>query len=267
MVFSQRSSPVFNCVDKNSLGDMPIFENDQNYFNLYLDSFTKNWKKHNHFFKKELNVVSESFYSASLKASNKLSNLFNDIMKNDKDDFFIDGSYLIGDFVYLIHFETKKGSDELEMAFYMFHKKGMPIAFYIESYNDNTLNAWVSNRFEGNFENNAESIKAWIMNYVSTVFVISMFKKYAEVETKLIEGNSKVKYSSNKFINDFKLPITYLDSRWFTNIVKSDGFSVSGHFRLQPKKKDNEWTKELIWINEFEKTGYISNAKTNKYEK
>ena len=23
------------------------------------------------------------------------------------------------------------------------------------------------------------------------------------------------------------------------------------HFRLQPKKKDGEWTKELIWINEF----------------
>jgi hypothetical protein len=36
---------------------------------------------------------------------------------------------------------------------------------------------------------------------------------------------------------------------------------VSGHFRLQPKKSNGEWTKELIWIDEFGKTGYTSNAK------
>jgi hypothetical protein len=137
----------------------------------------------------------------------------------------------------------------------------MPIAFYIESYRTNTLNAWVSNKFDGHFENNAESIKGWIMNYVSTVFAISMFKKYADVETKVIDGQSKLKDNKDKFINDLKLPITYLDSKWFTNIVRSDGFMVSGHFRLQPKKSNGEWTKELIWIEEFEKTGYTSNAK------
>lgn len=263
MIFSERNSPVFNCVDKNSLGEMPIFEHDQSYFNLYLDSFTENWKYYNQYFKQELNVVSEPFYNASTKASEKLSNLFNDIMQNDKDSFSINGSYLIGDIVYLVHFETKQGSDELEIAFYMFHKRGMPIAFYIESYRTNTLTAWVSNKFDGYFENNAESIKAWIMNYVSTVFIISMFKRYAEVETKIIDAQSKVKDSKDKFINDLKLPVTYLDSRWFTNIVKSDGFMVSGHFRLQPKKFNGEWTKELIWIEEFGKSGYTSTAKVN----
>lgn len=51
-----------------------------------------------------------------------------------------------------------------------------------------------------------------------------------------------------------------MDSKWFTNLVKSDGFKVRGHFRFQPKKKDGVWTKELIWINEFEKSGYNREA-------
>jgi hypothetical protein len=30
---------------------------------------------------------------------------------------------------------------------------------------------------------------------------------------------------------------------------------------MQPKKKDGKWTKELIWIDEFEKKGYKREAK------
>jgi len=52
-----------------------------------------------------------------------------------------------------------------------------------------------------------------------------------------------------------------LDSKWFTTLVKSDAFHVRGHFRLQPKKKDGEWTKELIWINDFQKEGYTAPAR------
>ena len=62
--------------------------------------------------------------------------------------------------------------------------------------------------------------------------------------------------------------IQILNSTWFTTLVKSDNFKVRGHFRLQPKKKGGEWTKEIIWVNEFVKSGYTAPAKklTNKID-
>lgn len=33
-----------------------------------------------------------------------------------------------------------------------------------------------------------------------------------------------------------------------------------GHWRLQPFKKDGEWTYKMIWINDFEKQGYTRKA-------
>jgi len=112
-------------------------------------------------------------------------------------------------------------------------------------------------------ERNEDSIRNWFNKKITNVIIISMFKKYAEVETKIIKGESRIDGKRNeKIINSLKSNIIYLDSKWFTNIVKSDGFKVSGHFRLQPKKNDvGEWTKEIIWINDFEKTGYTSKAK------
>jgi hypothetical protein len=64
-----------------------------------------------------------------------------------------------------------------------------------------------------------------------------------------------------KCVSEIGVPIKIINSLWFTNLVKSDGFKVRGHFRLQPKKKDGEWTKELVWINEFQKTGYTAPAR------
>ena len=49
-----------------------------------------------------------------------------------------------------------------------------------------------------------------------------------------------------------------MDCTWFTTIVRNECFSVRGHFRLQPQKDNTgNWTKELIYINEFQKHGYI----------
>lgn len=96
------------------------------------------------------------------------------------------------------------------------------------------------------------------------VLLISLFIKYAEVEIKFLPANKKVKDEKQKYVNDTNCPVTFLDSKWFTTLVKSDAFKVRGHFRLQPKKKNGEWTKELIWINDFEKSGYTAPARKLK---
>ncbi|MGN6436855.1 MAG: hypothetical protein ACTHMM_09995 [Agriterribacter sp.] len=87
------------------------------------------------------------------------------------------------------------------------------------------------------------------------------FIKYASIEVKNLAPGQKDKSISCRYKNDTKLNVKYMDSTWFTTLVKSDAFKVRGHFRLQPKKKDGQWTKELIWINDFMKEGYTAPAR------
>lgn len=96
---------------------------------------------------------------------------------------------------------------------------------------------------------------------IRNMAVMLLFIKYAEIETKYLMPKSRKRDIYCNYINETSSPVTLLDSRWFTNLVKSDAFTVRGHFRLQPKKKDGKWTKELIWINEFEKSGYTAPAR------
>lgn len=96
---------------------------------------------------------------------------------------------------------------------------------------------------------------------VDYCFLYILFLKYAEIETKFLKPGQKDKFIDCKYVNETKSEITVLNCTWFTTLVKSDGFKVRGHLRLQPKKKDGQWTKELIWINEFEKSGYTAPAR------
>jgi len=106
------------------------------------------------------------------------------------------------------------------------------------------------------------------MTQLLRVEFIQLFKKYAQVEVKYLPPKLKPKDAIHKNTNSTNCGVTILNSKWFTTLVKSDAFKVSGHFRLQPKKDaSGEWTKELIWINEFIKTGYTSPARKLVCEK
>ena len=82
----------------------------------------------------------------------------------------------------------------------------------------------------------------------------------AQVEIKELAPNSKTNDIKCKYVNDTKSIIKHLDCTWYTTLVKSDGFNVSGHLRWQPKKVNGEWKKELIWIEDFKKNGYTRKA-------
>lgn len=92
------------------------------------------------------------------------------------------------------------------------------------------------------------------------------FIDFAEIETKHLLPNSKEgKTIKCKYINQTDFNIKYITSTWFTNLVKSDAFKVSGHFRLQPCHDENGLpTKKLIWINDFVKSGYTAPARKLK---
>lgn len=92
-----------------------------------------------------------------------------------------------------------------------------------------------------------------------------LLKKYAAVELETIEAGKKKKLGNvehGKVINETGVDVTLLDSSWFREIVRNEGFTVRGHFRLQPCKDENgNWTRKIIYIEEFEKHGYHRRAK------
>ena len=93
------------------------------------------------------------------------------------------------------------------------------------------------------------------------VLLFHLFKKYADVEVTQSKPYKKViNENGDSYLVDSSTLVNIMDCRWINTIVRSEGFKVRGHFRLQPYKKDGEWTKKLIYINEFEKHGYTRRA-------
>lgn len=91
------------------------------------------------------------------------------------------------------------------------------------------------------------------------MFYLCLFLRYCQVETKEIQAGRKGDHVGTKYINETKSLIEIVDSSWFTTIIRSEGFGVKGHFRLQPYPSLG--TKKLIYIAPFEKHGYTRKAK------
>lgn len=93
-----------------------------------------------------------------------------------------------------------------------------------------------------------------------------IFLKTANVVDKTFISDSKIGAKGNPTEKENE-GIIVVDSTWDSSIHVINPFSVSGHFRNQPKKnKKKKWYKEVIYIDSFMKTGYNRRAKidTNK---
>lgn len=108
-----------------------------------------------------------------------------------------------------------------------------------------------------------ESIIKQCLDNMFFLLDISIFLKYADVEVINIYGNQRkvLPDKSDVIENKSGVCVKYIDSRWIREIIRTEGFKVRGHFRLQPvKDEEGEWTRKLIYINEFEKHGYHRRA-------
>lgn len=92
-----------------------------------------------------------------------------------------------------------------------------------------------------------------------------IFKNCAELEIKEIDGNPKsqisrkTKIGKEKFLNEVPFKINIINSTYFTRIVRTDGFTVSAHWRWQPHGPGRK-ERKLIMIKEYEKHGYTKRA-------
>ena len=97
---------------------------------------------------------------------------------------------------------------------------------------------------------------------IFTALAVLLLKKFGKVETVLIGGNVRREIDSTGEVvtNKAPFPITYLDCSWLKTIVRTEGFLVRGHFRLQPYG-EGRLERKLIYIEPFQKHGYTRTAK------
>lgn len=107
---------------------------------------------------------------------------------------------------------------------------------------------------------NSQLRGAVFREYISFIVSFHILKKYAQIETKILEPKSKLRAFNCKYYNDTDHQIEIMDSTWFTEFVRSEAFKVRGHFRLQACG-ENLSERKLIWIKDFSKEGYTRKAK------
>lgn len=97
----------------------------------------------------------------------------------------------------------------------------------------------------------------YFLNNEMLIFKIMCFLYLTENEEQVIEPYSKAgTRKSGKVINRSPVPITVVTSKWNITSVRTEGFMVSGHFRLQPTKQGHK----MIYIEPFQKHGYVRRA-------
>jgi len=94
-----------------------------------------------------------------------------------------------------------------------------------------------------------------------------IFTELSELETVMLEPNQKSgTRKTERYFNESKSRVVIVDSAWSKKLIKSDGFLVSGHSRMQPVGEGSRYRK-LIWIDTFEKEGYTREAKMLNHNK
>lgn len=228
----------------------------QEYKTKFGLSVVREWPKIVHRFKEKIQYISDPFYQAYNSAAHKLSSVI------DAEDIHESGTFIsrsspseTNTIFYDIATEGKGSDFKLTAVIFFFTKdtnrEKPSLAMYVQR-NSKGIKNYIS---ETGHKYGIDG-----MQVIADVFTLILFMKYAELQTKIIKSEKKDFHIGIKYVNETKSNIEILDSTWFTTIVRSEGFKVSGHFRMQPfGPKLTE--RKLIWINPFEKTGYTKTAK------
>jgi hypothetical protein len=92
------------------------------------------------------------------------------------------------------------------------------------------------------------------------IFNICLFRTFADHELKVVSRKSTGKINNMVYRNMNKTDVAVLDSSWYTSIVRTEGFVVRGHMKMQPCGP-NLSERKLIYVDSFEKYGYVRKAK------
>jgi hypothetical protein len=255
MKISKRKTPTLEMLSDGDISKMKYYPNDIDFIINYTNVINALWFDNYKKFKNEISYITKPFEDAVIKSEKKLKVLLKDLFTNG---FYFNGTHITNNCIYCFSIKVEKGSDNVDSNIIVFSRNNAIMLLSTKK------NIWYSKWYvESNHITFIESQNnEYYQNKIFfRILFIEAFKKYAKVETKYLPPKSKTKEIHCKYVNDTSLGITILDSKWFTNLVQSEGFKVRGHFRLQPKKENGKWTRELIYIEDFEKKGYTSKSK------
>jgi len=222
-------------------------------------SLVREWPKVKDGFASNVRYMSRSFYEAYEKSIPKLSAVL------DAEPMIACGTLMFApnknetNTIFYDLVATGQGSN--------FSITGIIMLFTSQSDKDKPALAMLVNRLpEGGVKEyiskKARDFGTTDMTILADVYTLLLFIKYCEIETKVIDPKKSRRetVAGQKYLNETDKRITILDSTWFTNLVVSGAFGVSGHLRWQPYGPGLK-QKKLIWIDDYTKEGYTRKAK------
>lgn len=110
--------------------------------------------------------------------------------------------------------------------------------------------------------------REWYGKIHDYVMSFLLFYHFTESETHIVHGTDtgkarRVKLNDEKFLNETKNNIEIIDATYFTKLIRTGEFGVSGHFRVQHYGPGNNSAK-IIFIDDYKKNGYTRGAKIDK---
>ena len=199
--------------------------------------------------------ITDAFADAVEKSTGKLRDLINADSFSLEEVIFMQGRLFLHRNGFVMHrVTTKNGKSFFE--FYIFSKIALVGWGRIDCNNAASTIEGVENNTDGYLATlqpvNPRSI---FIQFWASYLMFNIFLSECEVEIKVVQPDGKFKYEKIKYFNDLKSPITFLDCRWFRELIIDAPFGVSGHLRWQPCGEGRS-KKKLIWIAPFEKKGY-----------
>jgi hypothetical protein len=258
MKVSYRTHPILKILESKSFDTVKFFEFDKDDLYSRLPRIKEMWRGFAPLFSTKIHYLTQPFYNAFKLAAPKLGETIGFDMVNIGEEY---GTYIM------------PGKDKRAVCYFILYSEGVRHLCFFMFYNDTLYFYgetvikpkdttpdpgifWLSKAL---YKSQEEYIAEGSIGIAEIVTIIN-FIKYAEIEVKYLPANKRVKDISTKYVNETDSNIQVLDSTWFTTLVKSDAFKVRGHFRLQPYGPGLK-EKKLIWINDFEKQGYVRNFK------
>ena len=206
-------------------------------------------------FREKIRFISEPFWEAFVKARPSLKGIFDNEEIEETGTFITQRPGMTHTYFYYIRTTGKGESWKIDYTLMLFSKRpgaetaGLDVCI---TWHDATLKSFIWKEWEDAGQDDSYW-GAWLLSLL-------LFIKYCPLETKFIAGGRKDHHVGQKYVNETKQKIEILDSTWFTTIVRSEGFGVRGHFRMQPYGPGMT-QRRLQWIEPFEKEGYTRRAK------
>lgn len=119
----------------------------------------------------------------------------------------------------------------------------------------NSLKAveFTSDEFDFNDFDEDDMEKRTVKKFIQLLLFVELSELVVEIlQPKQKTGTKK----TERYLNESNSDIVIVDSKWNVISVRTEGFTVEGHWRFQPCGV-GRLEREYIWIKTFEKHGYV----------